>query len=191
MGLVKKNIKVIALLLLFVAVSITLGGIPSDTLISYVGSNNAFILMLVLGTIGGLTTFTGIPYHFILMSFAAGGVNPIGLGLATATGVMMGDSTMFLLSKKVKDSLSPKILDIVNHASVHLSKNPKLITPALILYGTFSPFSNDFIVASMSLMGYSFKRIIIPLAIGNIFFNIGLAYLGLYAYDSMIGFFGG
>lgn len=189
MGGHKKKIKVIFVLVIFVAVSITLGSIPSETLINYVGSDNAFILMFALGLLGGLTTFTGIPYHLILMNFASGGISPIGLGISTAIGVMIGDSTMFFIGKKVQTSLSPKILGHIDTIAKSLQKHPKLITPALITYGTFSPFSNDFVVASMSIMGYSYKRIILPLALGNIFFNIALAYLGLYAYSSIISLF--
>jgi len=173
----------------FLAISITLGSIPSETLINFVGSDNAFFLMFVLGLVGGLTTFTGFPFHFVLMSLAAGGLNPIGLGLCTGLGVILGDSTMFLIGKKVKSSLPSRIGSFVDMLSHHLDKHPKLVTPTVFLYGALSPFSNDFIVASLSIMGYSYRKTIIPLAIGNIFFNIAIAYLGLYAYDTIIEFF--
>jgi len=185
----KRTIQTTLLVAVFIAASITLGSVPSETLINFVGSDNAFILMFALGTVAGLTTFTGIPYHLVLMSLASGGINPIGLGISTALGVMLGDSTMFLLSKKVQDSLSPKILAIIDNIYGRLETHPSLISPGLLLYGMLSPFSNDFIVASMSIMGYSYKRIIAPLALGNIFYSIALAYLGLYAYESIIGFF--
>jgi len=185
--LLKKNtLLTILVIVIFIVVSITLGSIPSETLISFVGSDNAFILMFALGTVAGLTTFTGIPYHLVLMSLAAGGINPIGLGVSTALGVMLGDSTMFLLSKKVQGSLSPKIMSIINNLYRRLESHPALLNPSLFLYGLLSPFSNDFVVASLSIMGYSYQRIIIPLALGNIFYNITLAYLGLYAYDSIV-----
>lgn len=186
MFLSTKTLRIILLLAVFIIVSTTISSIPSATLINYVGSDNAFTLMFVLGLVGGLATFTGIPYQFVLMSFAAGGINPIGLGLSTAFGVMLGDSTMFYISKKVKSHLSNKTLDKIDSWALSLNKHPYLITPSLIAYGAISPFSNDFIVASLSIMGYSFKRIIIPLAIGNIIFNISIAYAGLYAYDAII-----
>jgi membrane protein YqaA with SNARE-associated domain len=52
-----------------------------------------------------------------------------------------------------------------------------------------SPFSNDFAVAPLSMIGYNYWRTIVPLAIGNTFYNIAIAYLGLYAYDTIIGWF--
>lgn len=173
----------------FITFSITLASVSSQTLIEYVGSENAYILMFVLGGVGGLTTFTGIPYHFVLMSFAAGGINPIFLGLFTALGVMIGDSTMYLIGKSVKGSLSPTILNAVNRLALYLKLHPRFLTPFLVLYGMLSPFSNDFIVASLSIVGQKYFRTIIPLTVGNIFYNIAIAYLGLYAYESITNFF--
>ena len=173
----------------YLMISIALVSFPVDSLIDTLGSNNAFLLMFFLGILGGFTTFTGIPYHFVLMSLAAGGLNPIGLGLCTAIGVMLGDSTMYFIGTKVKDTLSPRMQATIERLSNYLSQHPKLVAPALVGYGTFSPFSNDFIVASLSMMGYSFRRTIIPLTLGNILYNIALAYLGLYAYERIIDWF--
>lgn len=177
------------LIAIYLTISIGLASFPVDTLIDTLGSSNAYLLMFFLGILGGFTTFTGIPYHLILMSLAAGGLNPVVLGVCTAIGVMLGDSTMFLIGTKVKDTLSPRLQATLDRLSAYLSMHPKLVAPALVGYGTFSPFSNDFIVASLSMMGYTYWRTIIPLTIGNIFYNIALAYLGLYAYEAIIEWF--
>lgn len=173
----------------YLTVSITLASFPAETIIDAVGSGNAFLLMFFLGIVGGLTTFTGIPYHLVLMSLAAGGLSPIGLGLCTAIGVMLGDSTMYLVGAKVKHSLPSRLLATMNHLADYLLRHPKFVPPVLMAYGAVSPFSNDFIVVSLSVVGYSFWRTIIPLTIGNIFYNIALAYLGLYAYEAVIDWF--
>ena len=185
----KKYGRVVLLIGAFVSVSLALGSIPSETLIGVVGSDNVYVLMFVLGTIGGLTTFTGLPYQLILMSFAAGGINPILLGISTALGVMIGDSTMFLLSRKVRTSLSPRVSHFLSLVVGAIDKHPGMFNIVLFSYGAISPFSNDFIIASFSIAGYSYRRVMLPLALGNICFNIALAYLGLYAYDSIVQFF--
>lgn len=187
--LYKNRLRTIVVISIFISISFTLATIPSETLIEFVGSENAYILMFVLGMIGGFSTFVGIPYHFILMSFAAGGISPVFLGIVTATGVMIGDSTMYMIGKSIKGSLSPKILNAVNKLGEYLEIHPRLITPALVLYGTFSPFSNDFIVASLSIIGRSYLKTIIPLTIGNIFYNIGIAYIGFYSYSTIVNWF--
>ena len=185
----RQIIKTALLIALFIGMSIAFTLIPSDRLVDFVGSNNAFFLMFVLGMIGGFTTFTSIPYPIVLLSLAAGRVNPIGLGLATAFGVMIGDSTMYLIGRNVRRSLPPHWQTRVDRLTDFIERHPRWVTPTLICYGLFSPFSNDFIVASLSIAGYSYWRIIIPLTIGNIGYEIGLAYLGYFAYDRIIGWF--
>ena len=181
--LTKRRLQALTFVALFIAISSAIASIPSDTLIEFVGSENAYLLILALGVIGALTTFTGLPYHLILMSFAAGGINPIFLGISTALGVMVGDSTMFVIGKKAQVALPSNILTAINTLPKYIDRYPRLFNPLLIAYGALSPLSNDFVVASLSIAGYSYRRVIIPLTIGNIFFNIMIAYLGLYAYD--------
>lgn len=183
----KKIASAVMVVTAYLAISITLASFPADDLIDVVGASNAYVLMFTLGMIGGFTTFTGIPYHLVLMSLAAGGLSPTLLGVSTAMGVMVGDSTMYLIGSKVKTSLPPRIEATIAHLSERMARHPKLVTPALISYGAVSPFSNDFVVASLSMIGYSYWRTILPLAMGNTLYNIALAYLGLYAYDAIMG----
>ena len=111
------------------------------------------------------------------------------LGISTATGIMIGDSLMFLIGQKASQSITKKQKKIMHKAALFFEKKPKLITPRLVLYGMVSPFSNDFVILLFSLLNYRYLKVIIPLAIGNIFYNIGLAYLGIYAYENIVGFF--
>jgi len=173
----------------FVLVSITLASQSPEDIVALIGNTNAYLLMGIFGVIGGLTTFTGIPYHIFLASFAAGGLNPLLLGLCTAMGVMLGDSTMFFLSKKVAPALPEHVLHVTERIGAFFSAHPHLLAPALFLYGALTPFSNDWIVGSLSVSGYSFRRIMIPLTLGNIVFNIGIAYAGIYAYDAILTLF--
>ena len=53
--------------------------------------------MFVLALLGGLTTFSGIPYHIVLVMLASGGLNPLFLGVAAAAGVMAGDATSYFV----------------------------------------------------------------------------------------------
>jgi len=168
----KRYIQIVGVLIAFVGLSFAIAQIPTDTLVDYIGSENAWLLMFVLGAIGGISTFVTVPYQVVLMSFASAGINPIVLGIATALGVMVGDSTMFLLSKQVQGKLSQAQQERLDSWSEYFAKHPRLVAPSLVLYGTFSPLSNDFVVAGLSLMNFNYLRIVVPLTIGNIFYNI-------------------
>lgn len=58
---------------------------------------------------------------------------------------------------------------------------PWVVPSALFLYGSLIPFSNDFIVISLGVAHYPFWKVMIPLGLGNITFNIWLAFAGAYA----------
>ena len=185
----KRSVVIGVFFVSIVAVSLALAQIPAETIVSTVGADNALYLMAILGFIGGVTTFSGIPYHLILMSLTAGGLSPIALGITTATGVVLGDSIMYVFSRKVASVLTPLQLQKLASLTDTIRQHPRLISPGLFLYGLCSPFSNDFVVATMALAGYSYRRIILPLYLGNIGYNIALGYLGYYAYDWMVALF--
>jgi len=185
--LYKRYIQIVGVLAVFVGLSFAIAQIPTDTLIDYIGSENAWLLMFILGAIGGISTFVTVPYQVVLMSFASAGISPVVLGIATALGVMIGDSTMFVLSKQVQGKLSDNQQKRLDSWSEYFAKHPRLVAPCLVAYGTFSPLSNDFVVAGLSLMNFNYLRIVIPLTIGNIFYNIAIAYLGVNFYQTLFG----
>lgn len=175
--------------IIFISITSLLFTVTPEKIIDVVGISNAYLLMFVLGVVGGLSTFVGIPYHLILMSLAAGGISPFILGGVTALGVILGDSTMYLIGRGVRPIIPKRLVATISHISSWLERHPRLITPGLFIYGACSPFSNDFIVATLSLSGYSYWRTIIPLALGNCVFNIGIAYLGREAYTALVSIF--
>lgn len=181
----KKRVRAIVVVLGFLIVSISLAFVSPEYVAERLGTQNVLLLMFAFGVVGGLTTFTGIPYHLILASFAAGGVNPLALGMVTAAGVMIGDSTMYVLGKNIAPAIPAQFKEVIKKIGIFFDAHPKLLAPALFTYGSLCPFSNDWIVASLSIHGYSFWKIITPLALGNIVFNVAIAYLGIYGYDAL------
>jgi hypothetical protein len=166
--------------------SLWLVSIPTDTLLGYVGVENVYLFMFLVAFVGSLTTFASIPYPLILLGLAAGGVNPLFIGLASASGVITADSLTFAAVRRGRVLVNDKILGAIERLSTHIKKHPRLLTPGLLMYGTFSPLSNDFAVISLSLMKYKYLRVIPFLAIGNIFYNVGIAFLGVYAYEWIV-----
>lgn len=172
-----------------VVASLVLVAIPTDTLIGYVGTENVYLFMFLIAFVGSLSTFASIPYPLILIGLAAGGFNPFLLGITSASGVVISDSLTFLATKRGRTLVSEKILRSVDMAAAYINKYPRLLSPGLVLYGTVSPLSNDFAVISLALMKYRYVRIIPFLAIGNIFYNVAIAYFGVYAYDWIVALF--
>jgi len=189
----RQTIQVVLKTVLFLAV---LGGfvwlahlVPIQTIINSVGTNNALVIMFVVAMVGGVTTFSGVPYELLLISLAYGGMNPLLLGVVTATGIMIGDSVSYVIGRQGGMLFSPRVHAFFIKISTFLEEHPRLVFPGLVLYGAFSPFSNDFIMIATGLSGYAYLRTIVPLWIGNIIYHTLMAYLGIYAYSAIMQFF--
>ena len=179
----------IILIFLFIGATIFFYYSSPDELILFIGVENAYLLMFVLALLGGLTTFSGIPYHAILVILASGGLNPLLLGVSAASGVMIGDATSYYLGYSGGTFVPQKIQKILQKFCNFCLAYPRLSPIAFFLYGSLVPFSNDFIVISMGLARYPFWRVMVPLGLGNLVFNISLAYFALYAYGLLKSIF--
>ena len=154
-----------------------------ETIISYVGVENAYVFMAILAFIGGVSTFSGVPYQLVLVSLASGGLNPWLLGLVTGISVMIGDSTSYFVGKKSRDLISAETFQRFEFIERLYARYPKSMPAIFLAYGSLCPLPNDVLTIPLGILGYPFWRMIIPLAIGNIIFNIGLSLLAVYAYD--------
>ncbi|OGZ45788.1 MAG: hypothetical protein A3C84_00760 [Candidatus Ryanbacteria bacterium RIFCSPHIGHO2_02_FULL_48_12] len=166
----------------FVGFSLAFYYLPPESIIGFIGVENAYALIFILALLGGLTTLSGIPYHVVLVALAVGGLNPFFLGLSTAVGVMLGDSTSYYLGSQGRVLLSPRMQSILERLSHLQQKYPRLLPVLFFLYGCIVPFSNDIITIPAGLLGYPFWRVMLTLGLGNLVFNISLAFVAAYAY---------
>jgi membrane protein YqaA with SNARE-associated domain len=185
----KKKIVGVLTVVVTIGLSLLLISIPTDKLLNNIGTDNAYVFMYLVAFLGSITTFASIPYPLILIGLVAAGMDPLIIGVVSALGVITSDSVTFFVSKKGQILLSKKLQIAFDSLAKYIKKYPRLLTPGLVVYGTVSPLSNDFAVISLSLMKYKYFRVIPPLAIGNILYNVGLAFLGVYAYHWIIGIF--
>jgi membrane protein YqaA with SNARE-associated domain len=159
---------------------------PSD-IVEQLGVSNGYVATLVLSFVGGLSTFISVPYHLVIMTFAAGGMNPWLLGLVASVGQCAGDSISYLLGYSGKSILPRSTYSVIERFQRWCIGRPYWqFAGALILYGSMSPFSNDWILIPMGLARYPYRRVIIPLEIGNMVFNTGAALLGAYGLSSIL-----
>lgn len=183
-----KKIPVLLFITCLLAFSIFFYFVSPDTLIAYIGVSNAYFLIFILALIGGLTTFSGVPYHFVLIALATGGMNPWLLGLTTGFGVILGDSTSYYIGYRGREILSDKIHAFLGRIMEKAMRYPKLLPFFFLLYASFIPLSNDFLVISSGLAKYPFWKVIVPLAIGNIFFNTMLALFAAWGFGFVTAF---
>lgn len=157
-------------------------------IIGFIGVQNAYALMFILALLGGLTTFSGIPYHIVLIALAAGGLNPILLGVSAGIGVILGDSTSYYIGHEGRVLVTGRLRAALDRLSKIQETYPRLLPWVFFLFSALMPISNDVLVIPAGLIGYPYRRMIIPLALGNIVFNTGVALLAVYAYGFLQAF---
>jgi membrane protein DedA with SNARE-associated domain len=101
---------------------------------------------------------------------------------------MLGDTTSYFLGRQGSKLMSSRAQIVFDKLKQIEEQHPRFLPLAFLLYGTFIPFSNDLLVIPAGLLGYPFWRVMIPLGIGNLLFNIGLALVATYATEYLAVF---
>lgn len=179
----KKYLKFLPLLIVLLASVLFYFYGSSEYIVNQIGLENAYGLMFVFAMLGGLTTFNTVPYYSLLLVLASAGLNPLLLGLSSAGGVMSGDTFSYLLGKQGATVLPNWLFKYIEILKTFAEHNEKKFLLICFLYGSLSPLSNDFITISAGMAKIKYWKMMLPLAAGNLVFNVGLAYLCVYASD--------
>ncbi|NOS67665.1 MAG: hypothetical protein HOO67_04860 [Candidatus Peribacteraceae bacterium] len=161
---------------------------PPGEIVDFFGTQNGYVATLFLSFIGGISIIVPIPFHLALMTFAAGGLNPVLLGVMATIGQASGDSTSYLLGFSGR-----KLVSVSHFTSVErfqkwcMGLSYWKFAGALITYGAISPFSNDWLLIPMGIAHYPYRKVMVPLEIGNLIFNVGAGLLGTYGLASILG----
>jgi membrane protein DedA with SNARE-associated domain len=136
--------------------------------------------MFSFALLGGLTTFNTVPYYSLLFLLATTGIDPLYLGLSSAFGVMCGDSFSYLLGRQGGTVIPERFQNFFGKVKNLAEKHEKVFLFFCFLYGSISPLSNDFISLSAGMARIKYWKVMLPLGLGNIVFNVSFAYLCVY-----------
>ncbi len=190
MSSLQKLVTALPLILGLVVSIVFIFFIGPEALVDYIGVQNAYGLMFLVAALGGLSTFNSVPYLAVLFVLANTGVDPLWLGIVSAVGVMCGDSFSYLLGRSgetvIPESFKFAFASIKNFAITY----PRLYPSFCFIYGAICPLSNDFVTISAGIANISYKKVMVPLALGNIVFNIAFAYMSVYASEWVGGLLG-
>lgn len=182
----KKQLAAFGFFLLFLAAwSALIYQFSPIEIVENLGVTNGFAIAFITAFLAGVSTFTSVPYVFVVVTLGAGGLHPFFIGLVSAFGLFLGDSTSYLLGyyghHVVPNGLQEELQKV--HAWLMARKRAWVIPIFIFLYGAFFPLSNDLVVISFGLARYPFWRAMIPLTLGSVVFNIMLAYFGKYGVE--------
>ncbi|MBR9704742.1 hypothetical protein GOV12_04975 [Candidatus Pacearchaeota archaeon] len=177
-----KKLVFFVLILFIISWSVFLYIYSPQRLVDEIGNENALIFSFIAALVGGTSILFPFPYYLFVFSFGAGGVNPFLLGIFAGLGLIIGDTTSYLIAYRGKDVLPKKLSKIFDKlCSFCLNKKYKWYVPVfLYFYGAIFPLPNDLIVVPLGLAKYPYWKMMIPLGLGLITFNTLLALAGLY-----------
>lgn len=160
---------------------------PPQEVVEKLGITNGYGSAFIAGFLGGVSTFTSVPYALVVVTLGAAGLNPYGVGLLAAIGLFLGDTTSYVLGYYGHHVVPTGLqIELQRFREWMLRRKRAWMIPIFIFfYGAFFPLSNDVVIISFGLARYPFWRIMIPLGLGSIVFNTLLALGGAYS----VGYF--
>ena len=182
MPAMKKRIKRLIIFFLLLALvvfwSVLLYFIAPEELVEKIGVHNGYILSFLVGVFGEAATLTALSYYPAIITLAAGGLNPFLLGVVAGAGMTTGNSLYYYLGLQGRTILSERVERQAHRLLEWINRRPRWLVQILIfLYVGFTPFPNNLLTVSGGVTGYQFKKIIIPLLLGNMVLTFSLAYL--------------
>jgi membrane protein YqaA with SNARE-associated domain len=143
---------------------------------------------MILGFLGGTSILFPFPYYLFVVTFAAGGSNPVLIGICTGIGVIVGESTSYFIGYHGRIIFSETYQKRFNKLCKYCNKtkNAIILSIILFLYGALIPLPNDLFILPLGAARYNYWKMIIPLGLGNIIFNIILAFGGIYGWHFFV-----
>jgi len=169
--------------LILFAVLIAVNGIffyySPDEIVKLLGVDNSYLIVFLIASFGGLSSFTSVILYSAIATFAAGGTVPWLLGITAGIGIGIGDSIIFSLLTYGYSSMGKWNEKKVEKYRLKIARFPVWAQYIMlyILLG-FTPIPNDIVLVLLVLLGYK-KRVMIPiLFISGITIAILTAYTG-------------
>lgn len=180
----KRVIYFIGVALLIIVWIITIILIGPNNIVDAIGEENGYLLAFVIAVAGGVSTLTSSTFTLTIITLVAGGLSPYILGVVGGTGLLIGDSLFYYLGSNVSYLLSGQSKKWIDKLSAWLENRPKWLVPGIVfVYVGFFPLPNDVLTVTLGLGSYRYRRIVLPIWLGNILFTIIVGVLTQHGYQ--------
>lgn len=166
------------LVLFVIAWSLVLSIYGPARIVEVLGVRSSFLVMFMVSVFGGVSTFTSASYLATLITFAAGGLNPFILGLLAGIGIFISDSFFFLIGVEGRNIVSGTLLKYIKRFESWLRHRPEWVVPVVTyVYTGLTPLPNDVLTVSLAFAEVKYRRIVLPLLLGDITLTTTVALL--------------
>lgn len=149
-------------------------------IVETIGVKNSYGVMFLMSVFGGVSTFTSVSYLATLSTLAIGGLNPLLLGFVAGTGLLISDSFFFYLGKEGRYIATGKPKEWAEKFETWLRKKPQWMVPVVTyVYTGLTPLPNDVLTIALAFAEVKYKRIVLPLWLGNMTLTALVGYLAV------------
>lgn len=176
----RKHAKALAVIIItLIAINALFFWISPKELVDKIGVDNSYLIVFLIATFGGLSSFTSAALYSAIASFAAGGAVPWLIGLIGGIGIAIGDTFIFLLIRYGYKSIQDDSHEKLEHYKERLHNLPKG-TQYVVLYLILgvTPVPNDIIMAFLVFAEYRLRAILPILILADITIALITAYTG-------------
>lgn len=170
----KKNKRKVALLQAFgflciiIAITVLFSIWPPDEIVGLLGVENSLLIAALVSLLGGVSTLTSASFFGVIGGLALGGL-PVGLMMIVCgPALLLGDLLFYAFGRTTHDAWGPKARKVISRFERWVDNAPEsLVQIGIILYTGFSPFPGDILMITLALAQFKFRRIVLPLLLGN------------------------
>jgi membrane protein YqaA with SNARE-associated domain len=177
----KKQKKYTAIIFIFAFIAawvILISFVSPQEVVEKIGVKNTYLVIGAMAILGGVSSLTAGPFYTALATFAAGGANVWLLGLVAGMGLVVSDSVFFYLGTRGREILSGKAKKKEEKLARWIEGKPEWLIPIIVfVYSGLTPLPNDIMAISLAVIEYPYKKLFLPLLMGDVTSSIGVAAL--------------
>ena len=149
-------------------------------LIMKLGVRNSFVVAFFVSLVGAFTSLTKFSAYPMIFAMVVGQMNFLLVGFIAGLGLASGDLLFFAFGFSARDLTGRKGKGKLRKILRKVQEMRSLLVQALIFFWVAcTPLPNNLLSGSLAFIGYPFRKVLIPLALGDIAFCVLVAWLSL------------
>ena len=157
-----RKILIFSILALFiVSLILLLYFVSPEQIVDKIGVRNVYLLVFFVSFFGGFSAGGSVTFISLLVTFAAGGINPFYLGIISGTSLAIGDMIMFHVGTRGRELVRGEWNKRINKVANIIMKR-KLLRKAVpvfaYIYIGLLPLPNDILILFLAAIKYPEKK---------------------------------
>lgn len=143
---------------------------PMD-LINFLGVGNSYLVLFLVSVFSSLSSLTFVSTYPMIVTYTLGNLDTLMIAVCAGAGLSIGDALFYYLGLEVRTVIKGKLRQRLHKLLIWIAQRPAGMVPVLVyLYVGFTPLPNNLLTGTLAAAGYPFKKVILPVFLGNMSF---------------------